>query len=473
MLERGHKVITLSHLPGHSLDISADYPNLYWPFGQHILSGAKLIAHHPNLYAVYLTNHGCGPDTMMAHLFRQEMGEKPYLQIEVDEHFSPVGVITRIEAFLNSLSHRPALPLPEGFNLKAVSVRTTILPAQPRASLPLWLPDLGWYTPSLVQYYRAGGVDARALPPLDEHALALGRAETSAKEYLPFPALLGSVLAAREYDAAPAQYLIPQTEGSEADGQYARVIRAVLDRRKQQDAMLVAPTLERLPGTARDRDALLRTVLMGDLLYAVPAAQRDTVSRGLPSDRIATWDELNALAERIGSMPASGRVLASVGTPLCLTVLDDGVLTTLEQEGNSILRTPLAEALWFLWKDCDENNAHTAWLAEVSRRMQAVGKALGAHSAFSATPEALFAAADKALPRFSGSNGRYRYAKAIELSHRAAAVLTLAPRYENTATILEMRGLKQAATAPLFALALDHDWDEAAQSRLRSFLYYC
>ena len=57
LLERGHKVITLSHLPAHDLDLSEDYPNLYWPFGQHILSGAKLVAHHPNLYAVYLTNH--------------------------------------------------------------------------------------------------------------------------------------------------------------------------------------------------------------------------------------------------------------------------------------------------------------------------------------------------------------------------------------------------------------------------------
>ena len=34
LLERGHKVITLSHLPAHDLDLSEDYPNLYWPFGQ-------------------------------------------------------------------------------------------------------------------------------------------------------------------------------------------------------------------------------------------------------------------------------------------------------------------------------------------------------------------------------------------------------------------------------------------------------
>ena len=59
----------------------------------------------------------CGPDTMLQTLFRQEMASKPYLQIEVDEHFSPVGVITRIEAFLHSLENRPTLPLASDFLL--------------------------------------------------------------------------------------------------------------------------------------------------------------------------------------------------------------------------------------------------------------------------------------------------------------------------------------------------------------------
>lgn len=131
LLERGYKVITLSHLPGHALDISDEYDNLYYPFGQHILSGAKLIAHHPNLYAVYLTNHGCGPDTMLSHLFKQEMGDKPYLQIEVDEHFSNVGVITRIEAFLNSLQHRPAVALPIDFNIEQVDIHPCRLAQTP------------------------------------------------------------------------------------------------------------------------------------------------------------------------------------------------------------------------------------------------------------------------------------------------------------------------------------------------------
>lgn len=77
LLDRGWKVITVSHLHAHDLGISADYPGVVWPFGQHILSGAKLVRRDPRLFAVYLTNHGCGPDTMISHLFAEEMGSKP------------------------------------------------------------------------------------------------------------------------------------------------------------------------------------------------------------------------------------------------------------------------------------------------------------------------------------------------------------------------------------------------------------
>ena len=472
LLERGYKVITLSHLPGHALDIADEYENLYYPFGQHILSGAKLIAHHPNLYAVYLTNHGCGPDTMLSHLFKQEMGDKPYLQIEVDEHFSNVGVITRIEAFLNSLNHRPVEVPPKDFVLEQVEIRPCHLPAVPEKDFPLWLPPLGEYTASLTGYFRAQGVDAHALPHLSAHALSLGRAETSAKEYLPFPALLGGILAQQEADPAPAQFLIPQTQGAEADGQYARVIRAVLDRRGNQSAKLVSPMLETLPATAQDRDALFRALLAGDILYAAPAAMRAGIAAAW--DALPGWAQLHKAAVEIGKRPVTGRRLAAVGTPLCLTELDSGVLSTLEAEGSQLLRAPLSEALWFLWKDnMDANKPCAGWLEQMAQEMQTIGAELDTHSAFAQDTAALFETADTALPHFAGGNGRYRYAKAVELSGRADAVLTLAPRYENAAMILDMRGLRDACNAPLFQLSLDNDWDETAWSRLRSFLYYC
>ena len=472
LLERGYKVITLSHLPGHALDISDEYDNLYYPFGQHILSGAKLIAHHPNLYAVYLTNHGCGPDTMLSHLFKQEMGDKPYLQIEVDEHFSNVGVITRIEAFLNSLQHRPAVALPTDFNIEQVDIHPCRLAQTPSPNVPLYLPAMGAYTPYLAAYFKQQGADPYELPHLTDDILSLGRAETSAKEYLPFPALLGSILAERKNDQTHAQFLIPQTQGAEADGQYARVIRAVLDRRKELNAQLVSPMLETLPEMAQNRDALFRTLLAGDILYAAPADKRADISAQW--DALPGWEQLHTAARESGALLTKGRRIAAVGTPLCLTELDSGVLAALEAEGEQVLRAPLSEALWFLWKDnLDENKPSAGWLDQMQRQMQTLGNELGAHSAFAEDAETLFLIADSALPNFSGGNGRYRYAKAVELSGRTNAVLTLAPRYENTAMILDMRGLHDACSAPLFQLSLDNDWDETAWSRLRSFLYYC
>lgn len=462
LLERGYKVLTLSHLPAHDLDLSADHPNLYWPFGQHILSGAKLVAHHPNLYAVYLTNHGCGPDTTLSYLFRQEMGEKPYLHIEVDEHFSPVGVITRIEAFLQSLESRPVRPLPEGFRLTAVPSHPTAVVAAPdRTRGPLYVPDLPPFTPYLLDYFRhTRGVEARAMP-LGGHSLALGRAETSSKEYLPFPALLGGILDIALRETGPFQGLLPATQGAEADGQYPWAAESVLRRRGLERVTLAAPVLERLPETASDPDLLLRAVLTGDVLLCAPPDRRTELAPA----HIPAWEELEALARGIGALPSSGRALAAVGEPFTLFALHDGVLDTLEQERWQLLRAPLGEYLWFLWRD-----AGSALDGSWAKRMADLGRLLGMRSIFSPDLEVLRGEANRLLPGFAGANGRYRIAKALELGCRSSGVLTLSPRYENTATVLDMTGSLEGF--PHFHLAMDNDWDEGAWSRLNSFLYY-
>lgn len=469
LLERGHKLITLSHLPAHDLDISASYPNLYWPFGQHILSGIKMVARHPNLYAVYLTNHGCGPDSMLSHMVQKEMGEKPYLQIEVDEHFSKVGVITRMEAFLNSLSHRPTQPLAPDFDIKHVCFKETAIRTVPRNDIPVYIPDFGLYTPYLAEYMRKTyHVETHVMDKIDLHHLEFGRAETNTKEYLPFTALLDSVLRLSE-NKEPAQVLIPFNEGAEADGQYAQAIQAVLDKRGIKHIYLFSPILEEIPSKASNFDLLTRALFTGDLLYAVSPAQRMSF---MPS-RILSWDRLINLAEQISSLPNHGQRLAAVGTPMSLTSLDHDILDTLAQHSYHIVRMPLSEYLWFLWNDSAHHSEDDPLLNEMKQRMYELSFALGNHSGFSKNLDPLILDADQALPRFAGGNGRYRWAKAIAMSHQSYAVLTLSPRYENTAAVLNMLNLSDACQAPVFEISLDGDWDTASWSRLRSFLYYC
>lgn len=435
--ERGCKVITLGHLPGFSIDVSKDYPNMYWPFGDHLLSGAKLIANHPNLYAIYLTNHGCGPDSMVSHMFKEEMGDKPYLQIEVDEHFSSVGIITRIEAFLNSLkSHTPA-PKPENFDIKNVRLRPANISSAPKSGARLYIPDMGHYTPHLVDYFRSQGCDAVAAPKFDHDILELGRAETNAKEYLPFPMLLGSSLSVASHDPEGA-LLLPMNYGADADGQYARGIRTVLDRLGHHSFGMVSPLLEEVPQKAQGFKELFSAILNGDGDY---------------------------MAKR------EGTPIACVGDMFCLTSLNEGLLHRLEREGQPIMRMPLSEMLWFLWKE--NGTASQSLLAWMEGEMDQLGKTMGAKSPFSTNRAELFQIADCHLPAYAGGNGRYRYAKGVQMSRTAKAVFTMAPMYENTAVVLEHGALPEQYSAPVFPIGLDYTWGQSDEAKLKSFLYYC
>lgn len=85
-------------------------------------------------------------------MFREEMGDKPYLQIEVDEQYSAVGIITRIEAFLNSISHRPPAQMPKDFNILDVKMKPANIKFKPDEDKTLvhagsWISTLGtWKT---------------------------------------------------------------------------------------------------------------------------------------------------------------------------------------------------------------------------------------------------------------------------------------------------------------------------------------
>ena len=573
LLERGHKVITLGHLPAHDLDISADHPNLYWPFGQHILSGAKIVAHHPNLYAVYLTNHGCGPDGMISHLFRGEMGDKPYLQIEVDEHFSPVGVVTRIEAFLNSLSHRESLTVPRNFDLKAVSVRSANIKEKAAKDRSVVLPDFGWYSETIAMYMREcgyqdvqimkmasgneglaeivaadAGAEQKSCASVHE-VLKLGKSFTNTKEYVTFTALMGSLVKDLQKRKIFPQYILPQTRGAEADGQYARVIRAEIDRLGYQDVDMLAAPLETLPATLENMDLFCRAIALADLIYAVPDLQiagdmaisangeeekagirmlshrqmfaeeilqlkknaEGVIERSVPDwadlgeiaagiqmagksalrshsvirqgsrtmTKVSSENAFAGMADSLGNMHRQGGVekrIMAVGTPMLLTSLEEGVLSRLEADGSKqILRTPMLEYLWMMWmdqKEAEQDGKEDFMLLKLEREMKKLGEKLGDYSAFAKNPRELLSVADEELPGFAGANGRYRYAKILQPAEKCNAVLHLVPRYENTEMVLEMRGTAKACPLPYYNLALDGDWDGAAESRLRSFLYY-
>jgi predicted CoA-substrate-specific enzyme activase len=94
--------VPMDFLPLAEVDVSHRYPNSFWRSGQDILAAAELIRRDPRLSAIYLTNFSCGPDSFLIGFFRRLMGDKPFLELEVDDHTADAGMITRCEAFLES-----------------------------------------------------------------------------------------------------------------------------------------------------------------------------------------------------------------------------------------------------------------------------------------------------------------------------------------------------------------------------------
>ncbi len=95
--------IPMDFLPLETVDVSERYGNMFWRSGQDILAAATIVRDDPRLHAIYLTNFNCGPDSFLVSFFRRIMGSKPFLELEFDDHMADAGIITRCEAFFESL----------------------------------------------------------------------------------------------------------------------------------------------------------------------------------------------------------------------------------------------------------------------------------------------------------------------------------------------------------------------------------
>jgi predicted nucleotide-binding protein (sugar kinase/HSP70/actin superfamily) len=97
----GVNVIPIDFLPLWSEDTRDVTPNMFWNYGRKIIQAAKVVARHPNLHVIYLTNFKCGPDSYIKHYVRGALGQ-PFLTLQFDEHTNDAGAMTRCEAYLDS-----------------------------------------------------------------------------------------------------------------------------------------------------------------------------------------------------------------------------------------------------------------------------------------------------------------------------------------------------------------------------------
>jgi predicted CoA-substrate-specific enzyme activase len=232
--------IPLDMLDLSPYNIFTNYRNMYWPNGQKVIAAAQMVAQNKNLHAVYLSNFRCGPDSFIWHYVTEELKGKPFLHLEVDEHSADAGMITRIEAFLDSLN---GAEKNEKKDIKIFRPRPGL--SAPQKSRVMYFPYMNDAAYMLAAAARSCGIPSEVLPKQTEEDLAIGRKYTSSKECFPMICTTGSFikkLMEPGSDPSKMSFFMPDHNGPCRFGQYNHFHRILFDRLGFHEAELITPS---------------------------------------------------------------------------------------------------------------------------------------------------------------------------------------------------------------------------------------
>jgi predicted nucleotide-binding protein (sugar kinase/HSP70/actin superfamily) len=232
--------IPLDFLPLNDEYIFDEFPNMYWPGGRKILAGARMIAKNEKLHGVYISNFRCGPDSFLHHFVTEILKGKPSIQIEIDEHSADAGLITRLEAFLDSIRKK-------GRKTQAVKNQITkdfkqVTPTKDRVLYWPYMHDGSFIAAAAA---RSCGIESYALPVQNHEDLEIGRKYTSAKECFPMICTTGSFIKKLQepgVDPGKVSFFMPDHNGPCRFGQYNQLQKVIFDRLKLKDVKIVTPS---------------------------------------------------------------------------------------------------------------------------------------------------------------------------------------------------------------------------------------
>ena len=233
----GMLAIPMDFLDLDEAELPTDWFNMYWRYGQKIMSAAEIIAEDARLFPLYLTNFGCGPDSFIMHFFRERIGAKPTLIIEVDEHSADAGMITRCEAFLDSLEATRGREFASGRYLRPLGI-------DKGSQRTMLIPNMSDHAFAIAGAFIASGMPAQVLPEPDDETLMWGRRHTSGKECFPAIVTTGDMIKftkREDFDRDRYAFFMGGSGGPCRFGQYNTLQRMVLDDIGYPDVPIYAP----------------------------------------------------------------------------------------------------------------------------------------------------------------------------------------------------------------------------------------
>ncbi len=185
--------IPLDFLPLKSVNAKDYSDRPYWFYENKYIAGADITVSAPQLYGLWLTNFGCGPNSFIIHIVEDIMGGKPLGQLEIDEHAAEAGIVTRLEAFVDTIrGFAHSAGKQEAPNKEDVYRRA--FPPVIDITKTFIIPRMTPHVELIRALLEGSGFRAVVLPEANERNLLYADKVTSGVECLPYRVTLGDFL---------------------------------------------------------------------------------------------------------------------------------------------------------------------------------------------------------------------------------------------------------------------------------------
>ena len=235
----GMVAIPYDMLPLSAAELAPHYSNLVWKNEQNLLRSVMIAKDNKSLNPIMITNYGCGPDAFFHKYLEETMQEDPYLVLEVDEHSGDAGMVTRLEAFVDTLNRPKREATEKGSeDLSVTGSRGVIAIYKPSKKIKelektLYVFNASGHANVWAAAFQSVGVDARLLPMPDQMSEELGKKYASSRECHPYLLTTGDMVKkvlSGAFDPDKSAFMTLNFDGSCRMSQYGLSQKLVLKR---------------------------------------------------------------------------------------------------------------------------------------------------------------------------------------------------------------------------------------------------
>ncbi len=186
ILKTGAFPIPLDYLPLEDVDISEIQNLANWRYYHKVMRVAEIIRTNPKLNSIFFSVFSCGPDSFLEEFYKEALGGKSFLGIEVGKTTAPAHIQTRVEAFMDNIK--------EGRDLGKKYKKARLFIHMPRKKKILYVPRMDDDVPVFIETLKLLGVEARALETSTSKSLSIANRYIPEKTCLPVRMTAGDYL---------------------------------------------------------------------------------------------------------------------------------------------------------------------------------------------------------------------------------------------------------------------------------------